>query len=119
VEESGFKCLAAACLHSVLQSAADLPKPAPSLADICAALDCSSGAEQAEGMIKELKTALKDDLSSTSVSSVLFSAVKYRTEAIPQQQEIQVHHSLHCSPCRAAMLPPSSTASDNISHFIL
>ncbi len=67
VDEAGFKCLAAACLHSVLQSAVDLPKPPPSLADICAALECG-GAEQAEAMLKELKVTLKDDLASTSVS---------------------------------------------------
>lgn len=67
VDEGGFKCLAAACLHSVLQSTTDLPKPAPSLADICTALDCSSP-DKAEATLQELKVALKDDLASTSVS---------------------------------------------------
>lgn len=70
VKDDSFSCLAAACLHSVLQSATDLPAPAPSLDDICTALDCGS-AGQAEAVLQDVKAALKDDLSSTSVSGHL------------------------------------------------
>lgn len=67
VKDDSFSCLAAACLHSILQSATDLPAPAPSLDDICSALDCGR-ADQAEAVLQDVKAALKDDLSSTSVS---------------------------------------------------
>lgn len=68
VEEDAFTRLAAACLHSVLQTASNLPKPPPSLSDICEALDCGSADEVEAEVIKELKATLKDDLASTSVS---------------------------------------------------
>lgn len=68
-DDATFRRLAAVCLHSVLQSAVDLPKPAPSLQEICTALDCSGSAEEAEAMLQEVKAALKADMASTSVSA--------------------------------------------------
>lgn len=66
-EDGTFGRLAAACLHSVLQAAKDLPKAPPSLDEICSALDCGT-AEECESVTKALKVTLKDDLASISVS---------------------------------------------------
>lgn len=67
VQDNNFSCLAAACLHCILQAATHLPRDPPTLEEICSALDCGI-AESAETMLKELRAALKDDLASTSVS---------------------------------------------------
>jgi hypothetical protein len=76
VQEDNFSCLAAACLHRVLQAATDLPQDPPSLQEICSALDCGS-ADAADAMLTELKAALKNDLASTSVSLLGGARVLY------------------------------------------
>jgi hypothetical protein len=90
LQEDAFRCLAAACLHNVLQAAVDLPKPPASLAEICTALDWDS-ADTAESMLKELKVALKDDLTSISVSDCFLLTLVTGQRRCPQTPKHETH----------------------------